>query len=67
MKYLLVLLLAGCASNTWDWHKPGADYQADREACNSQVPATALFSPAFSASPKSDECMMKKGWEKKPR
>jgi hypothetical protein len=68
MRYLLVLLLVGCASPTWDWHKPGADYQAERDACNAQVPASALFvSPALSGQSKSDECMMKKGWEKKPR
>ena len=72
MRVLIALLLTGCASMTnWDWHKAGAsqtDYETEREACNAQVPVTAaLLSPAFIGVPKSDECMMKNGWTKKPR
>lgn len=65
MRYLLVLLLVGCASDPYAWKKTGAsdaDWNADHKTCRSETSGYSLM-PAIQAH-EYNVCMEKKGWQK---
>lgn len=66
MRYLVVLLLAGCATTEHVWDKPGAseqDWHMDRGACNAQAASHApLGSVQWAVI--FGSCMNGKGWQR---
>lgn len=63
MRYLIVLLLAGCATKQGGWEKPGAtnqEFMRDRGDCVSR----AFVAPAaYQQSAIITGCMQSKGWQ----
>lgn len=64
MRYLLVLLLAGCASRQLLWEKPGAsqqDFEMDRGQCQAQAfGAPGMY--AVQVAMIYNACMRGRGW-----
>lgn len=65
MKYLVVLLLAGCAGSNATWTKPGgtdADLKKDLEACRSSHSMAVLALGIGRAEIEMEKCMNERGW-----
>lgn len=72
MRYLIVLLLAGCAAQPpqeYEWDKPGAspqEFAMDRGQCQAQA-FGAPGMPALQVAMIFGGCMQGKGWQSVPK
>ena len=66
MRYLIVLLLAGCASTTKVWDKPGAsssEFEMDRGACQAQGFGAPMGPMSMQSAMIFNGCMRGRGWQ----
>lgn len=66
MRYLVVLLLAGCATTQTYWEKPGAsqsDFQVDMGQCRAQAfGVPGAMNNLMQVAMVQSACMQGKGW-----
>ncbi len=68
VRYLMVLLLAGCAASDYVWYKPGATAQsleADQSECTKQASATLDWGSRALLESRRASCMREKDWRLK--
>ena len=66
MRYVLILLLAGCASNTKFWDKPGAssmEFEMDRGSCQAQGFSAPMGPMSMQSAMIFNACMRSRGWQ----
>lgn len=65
MRYLVVLLLAGCATTERVWEKPGAtqqEFAQDQGQCQAQGFGAPAGPTSLQAAMMMNACMRGKGW-----
>jgi len=62
MRYVLILLLTGCAS--WHWEKAGGDYAADERTCKAQSYSGTDGMVTNASVRRMHACLEARGWRK---